>query len=363
VKEDTPVLDAESCAWMVRRLPDRISCIQLLDGFIIVGDWSGSLSCWTSAGDSVWEFSAPGRVSSITVADGIVAIASGIDVVALSMDDGQELWRQKLEGSADEVVSLPGTGIIHATSSVFDIEHGDFMESAYWRFEHSGDLMMVHRFDERPWHISVESDSVLLGLGRPRCGMLVLTQDGLEWEGLVDDDPVACGIQGIGKTVLGHSKGTVSIVENGVKSVIAELDSGIESISFIESGISAVTESGLQILDMNGKVLAGNNTPMISDSVESFSPIDDESLIWASVDKRLISFNRECQEIAVIELRAPLTSLTANGNMMAAGLEDGSLYIFQSELSRRRFNAMNSNTGDEDSHRSSMLDKLRRLRE
>lgn len=363
MKGDTPVLDAESCAWMVRRLPDRISCIELLDEFIIAGDWSGDISCWTSDGDPVWEYSAPDRVSSIAVADGIVVIASGIDVVALSMSDGQELWRQKLEGSADEVFSIPGSGMIHATSSVFDIEHGDFMESAYWRFDNSGDLMVVHRFDERPWHVSVEPDSVLLGLGRPRCGMLVLREDVLEWEGLVDDDPVACGMQGVGRTIMGHSKGAVSIVENGIKNILTELDVGIESISFIETGISVIAEDGLQILDQDGKVLASNDISTISDSLESFSPIDEESSIWASIGNRLVSFNMECQEIAVIELRASPSSLTANGNMMAVGLEDGAVYVFQSELMRRRFGAMNSGLSEGDTNRSAMLDKLRRLRE
>jgi RNA-splicing ligase RtcB len=71
----------------------------------------------------------------------------------------------------------------------------------------------------------------------------------------------------------------------------------------------------------------------------------------------------ECQEIAVIELRAPPSSLTANGNMMAVGLEDGAVYVFQSELIRRRFAAMNSGSSEGDSNRSAMLDKLRRLRE
>ena len=68
-------------------------------------------------------------------------------------------------------------------------------------------------------------------------------------------------------------------------------------------------------------------------------------------------------EIAVIEFRTPPTSLTARGNMMAVGLEDGTLYVFQSELIRRRFDSMNSGAEEGDSHRLSMLGKLRRLRD
>ena len=48
---------------------------------------------------------------------------------------------------------------------------------------------------------------------------------------------------------------------------------------------------------------------------------------------------------------------------MAVGLEDGTLYVFQSELIRRRFDSMNSGAEEGDSHRLSMLDKLRRLRD
>ncbi len=363
MEREAPVLDAESCAWMVRRLPDRVSCITLLDEYIIAGDWSGGVSCWTSAGDSVWEHASPDRISSISVADGIVALAAGIDIVTLSMKDGHELWKHKLEGSADEVISLPNTDMVHATSSVFDIEHGDFMESAYWRFDHSGELLEVHRFDERPWHISVEADRVLLGLGRPRCGMLILAGDEPKWEDLVDDDPVACGVTDGEKTVMGHSKGAISIVENSDKSIIAELESGVEAICFNEFGYCAITEQGLRILDQTGKILANTEISMISDSIASFSPIDENPSIWLSINNQLVSFNRECNEIAAIEFRTPPTSLTARGDMMAVGLEDGTLYVFQSELIRRRFNSMNSGTEEGDSHRLSMLDKLRRLRD
>ena len=75
-----------------------------------------------------------------------------------------------LEGSADDIIWWQGDVV--AISSVYDIEHNDFIESAVWRIASDGTLLWVERMDERPWTLVRADDALLAGLGRPRCGHL-----------------------------------------------------------------------------------------------------------------------------------------------------------------------------------------------
>ena len=108
-----------------------------------------------------------------------------------------------MEGSADLLCCHNGQ--IVATSSVYDIEHGDFMESAVWHFSLDGELIEVTRMDERPWFLH-SGENLTLALGRPKCGLLV---DG-EHRELPSSSPVMCGLAGRENILLGHADGTIS---------------------------------------------------------------------------------------------------------------------------------------------------------
>ena len=97
------------------------------------------------------------------------------------------------EGSSDALVATED--FVHVVSSVYDIEHYDFLESAVWTFSHSGEEIHVHRVDERPWSIISTEDEILLGMGRPKCGIAKLNQLH-EIEIIHDtDSPITCGLE------------------------------------------------------------------------------------------------------------------------------------------------------------------------
>ena len=103
-------------------------------------------------------------------------------------------------------------------SSVYEIEVGDYTESSIWRFNRSGELGKRWVIPERSWFIGLHRGKVILGLGRPRCGILSIDGDDTEHFEIGDGDPIVCGDykkQDCERAVaiLGHSSGAVSLVE------------------------------------------------------------------------------------------------------------------------------------------------------
>ena len=180
---------------MIRDLGQPVSAIDLEEDSVIAGGWDGALRKWNGDGDLIWKAQCSDRIESILRIEEMVVVTSGLQISCLRA--GKILWSAALEGSADLLAFHNGE--IIATSSVYDIEHGDFMESAIWRFSLEGDLLNVERMDERPWFLD-SNDKLLLGLGRPKCGILV---DG-EHQNLPTDSPVTCGLYGRENVLFGH---------------------------------------------------------------------------------------------------------------------------------------------------------------
>ena len=108
--------------------------------------------------------------------------------------------------------------------------------NAIWRFSLEGDLLNVERMDERPWFLD-SNHKLLLGLGRPKCGILV---DG-EHQELPTDSPVTCGLYGRENVLFGHANGVITSLKG---EIISEESSSIESITCVEKGFVAALESG-----------------------------------------------------------------------------------------------------------------------
>ena len=164
-------MDLKGAAWMVRSLDQSVSMVHLApSNDVFAGGWDGRLACWDAEGNSVWTVQTPDRISALALGETLVVVASGLHVVALDRATGEEQWSVALEGSADDVRWWQGEVV--AVSSVYDIEHNDFIESAIWRFTAEGEPVWVERMDERPWAVIERGDALLAGLGRPRCGYL-----------------------------------------------------------------------------------------------------------------------------------------------------------------------------------------------
>ena len=120
---------------MVRDLGERPSSLHLAAGYLLAGGWDGRLTCWHLEGEMKWSVQLPDRIQEMTHRDGEIYLTSGLFVMRISSADGSVDWQVMTEGSADSILFDSGNGHIHVTSSVYDVEHGDFMESACWRIE------------------------------------------------------------------------------------------------------------------------------------------------------------------------------------------------------------------------------------
>ena len=164
-------MDLNGATWMVRQLEQPVSMVHLDEhNGVFAGGWDGRLTHWDEAGEHVWTAQTNDRVSALALNEDLAVVASGLHIVALDRATGEERWSMALEGSADAVMWWQGNVV--AVSSVYDIEHNDFIESAIWRFSPDGDLQWVERMDERPWTLIEVDDRLLAGLGRPGCGHL-----------------------------------------------------------------------------------------------------------------------------------------------------------------------------------------------
>ena len=158
-------MDLVQAAWMIRDLGQAVSAIDVEEESVIAGGWDGLLKKWNGDGDLLWSTKCSDRIESILRIEEKVIVTSGLHISCVK--DGEVLWSNPLEGSADLLIFHEGQ--IIATSSVYDIEHGDFMESAVWRFSTEGELIQVDRMDEKPWFLHSD-EQIVIGLGRPKCG-------------------------------------------------------------------------------------------------------------------------------------------------------------------------------------------------
>ena len=153
-------MDLRDLAWMVRHLDEPISSVHLFpDGGLIAGGWNGCVKRWDEQGELLWTAATPDRVMAVTPWGDALALTAGLHVVVLDLATGEERWSHPLEGSAD-LQCVVGEHLL-TTSSVYDIEHFDFLESAFWLHDASGEEIHVHRLDERPWDV-IEHDLSLI---------------------------------------------------------------------------------------------------------------------------------------------------------------------------------------------------------
>ena len=176
--ERAPSRELSELAWFQRNLDAGVSVIHLDDKRLIAGDWDGGIHCWDLEGENLWQAKTSNRVSSMALGGDNLFAVCGRDIVCIDISSGDIRWNVELEGSSDLVACTPDGSTILSTSSIFDLEMNDFLESTFWRFNAEGDFLRQDSIDERPWSIEMRSDGVaFLPLGRPRCGMIRATEN------------------------------------------------------------------------------------------------------------------------------------------------------------------------------------------
>lgn len=340
-------MDLLGAAWMIRDHGEPVSALHLSDdGSLLVGGWEGLLKLWSPDGDLIWVVDCSERISSIIIDSNRIFLTAGLNITCV--EQGSIIWSHPLEGSADQVIIHEEKVV--ATSSVYDIEHGDFMESAIWRFDVEGELLAVERIDEKPWAIA-SFDGLRVGLGRPRCGMLVDKKA----TALSSDSPVTCGVYNSEILLFGHADGSVSKHDG---SQFSKTDNAIVSLALNQNLVSiADDQGGLEAISTDGEKLWQTQGGQLSGQVIGFSQTH-----WCGRKMGLTNSLEVCcakgESLASAEV-AQVIVLTHNGDRVAAGFEDGSLAIWEKSLFYRRKEV---DISVKDSHRSDLAIKLRSLR-
>ena len=385
IMEEAPLRDLRDLAWFERNLDAGISALHLDDERLIAGDWDGGLHCWDLEGETQWTVKASNRVSGFAVGGRWLYAVCGRDVVSIELSSGEICWEHELEGSSDLVACTPEGETILATSSVFDLEMNDFIESTIWRFNSEGKLLHQGSIDERPWAISMRKDGVaFLPLSRPRCGMIRATPEELHHTPLPTPSPATCGTIAQTHTVVGHVDGTLTCIDDGMvmdDDTYTNQPGTIESISATEPGflVSIVIEQGAvgagfggaeglaRSYDEKGKLLWQIETEL-GRNIEHvmYGPVvNDQASAWfSSWDKRksVVEVREAIQGAPLLrsESDSRVTSIEGNREYLALGLEDGTLYLIESDLLSRRLSSIDDIK--DESHRSDLAVKLRRLR-
>ena len=374
-----------------RDLPASCTALSLKDGSIVAGSKDGMLISWlASTGEEAWRVSIEGPVSDIARSHSHVFVTASSSLYAIDDSDGSILWKRELEGASDYVLAVEGS--IWATSSVYEIEVGDYTESSIWRFNQSGELGKRWVIPERSWFIGLSYGKVILGLGRPRCGVLSIDDDELEHFEVEEGLPIVCGdYRSEGEypiAILGHSSGAITCVDNQNEAVkgenlissswwskIVEEPSAVCCILVPDKGNENITAYENGFIKSNFEWSYDARSAVTAMAV---GPVGDEEIgqtYWACAGERVLvlSSSDRARDVPgsadsggqlILELghECCLVECDSEGDTIALGDERGGIYLINSQfLSRRMGEGSVEITND---HRTSLMrERLRKLRE
>lgn len=355
-------MDLKTATWMVRNLDQPVSMVHLTaEQDVFAGGWDGQLTHWDSEGTHRWTTPTNDRISAIALNDTSVAVASGLHVVVLSRSSGEVVWSVALEGSADEVAWWQGDLV--AVSSVYDIEHNDFIESAVWRFSSTGDLRWVERMDERPWTLVAADDRLLAGLGRPRCGHLdVSSSPPFAHTKPPTSSPTTCGTSGRTQGLFGQTDGTVV---NHQGEVLSTEEGAVEHLTCMVKGYVATTDDGLVVgRTETGERCWSSKGGTVSAQTEAMEH-DGASLFWLARDEGVSSIvnvwaTNQGGKLATGSF-AKVNAMHGTNERTVLGCEDGSVLVWDRVMFHRRQNSIGP-TEDTDERTTALQAKLRALR-
>lgn len=355
-------MDLLGHTWMQRQLGQAVSCVHITsENGIIAGGWDGRVAYWNEEGGQQWQAETSSRVSAILEYPQKFVVTSGLEVVAITKSNGEIMWTTPLEGSADGLLQFEQ--FILATSSAYDIEHNDFIESALWRLDVEGNIKWVHRLDERPWYGFIDTNVAHFGLGRPRCGMLSIGDDGLvqSHSELPHDSPVMCGASIQTGQIFGLASGHIVSKD----SVLVKGHSGVEFLSAASDGFIAGHENGdCTKFDENGASKWTNRGEALS-GITSAWERTNHPLIWISRKRldegELTVLNADTGTPLAEASTARIHSMASTSERLCVGLEDGQVLVWDREMFERRQH-QDAPQQDLDPEKEAMRARLRALR-
>jgi len=352
-------MDLTQSTWMVRDLEQAASDVLLLeDDSVIAGGWDGAIKYWSAEGDTIWGIETPNRISCLTIEADKLYATSGLHLLKIDLTTGNIDWQIELEGSADAVVVTKKCVI--ASSSVYDIEHNDFLESAIWSVSFEGEVLETHRIDERPWTLQLSELNVIAGLGRPKSGWIKLDENGdviEQKEGW--NTPTICSSK---KPLLfGRADGSVVNMD---EYVLHEMKESIAVLSSRGNSLLAADDSGRVDLLSSDELVWSKTGDAVVGLEHGFNH-DGDTSIWiarwnGAVGTVCVRNSSTGDEIASMG-GARVHAISVNERRVGIATEGGQIMVWEQTLFDRRSN-QEKPAEEVDEHRNSMLAKLRALR-
>lgn len=358
-------MDLRGATWMVRSLGESVSMVHVMEnGDVFAGGWDGHLIRWDEEGNVRWTAQTGNRISALAVNEQAVVVTSGLHLVALDPGTGEQRWKVALEGSADDVRWW--NDALLAVSSVYDIEHNDFIESALWKFDVDGECLWVERMDERPWSVLELGDECYAGLGRPRCGWLTLSDEPpFEHHLPPTSYPVMSGVSGRERLLFGQTDG--SVVDH--KSTVLSTESGaVEHLNLLSQGFAASTDEGhLAVRSDEGKLRWESKGDPITAQHRGLIA-DETNLFWVAraseVTGQLSVYDSGDGSILASTALSRVRSISSTETRTAVGCDDGEVLVWDSTLLARRLNQESTSNDEPVSDRKAALQaKLLALRQ
>ena len=347
--------------WMTRLLGEPVSALSIDESNdIIAGGWNGVLSYWDCDGENNWSTNLPDRIGSIATNQEFVFATAGLHIVAVSRTSGELMWQFALEGSADEVIIHEGH--VYATSSVYDIEHNDFIDSAVWCFTFDGNNLWTKHMDERPWTIFSDDNTVIIGLGRPKMGIATINQEGeINHQQLASNSPVTFGKLIGSKPVFGHANGDVSSIDGKITSIEGEsieevLTDNQENLVIVtERSINCLTNENSQLWSMKNIQPSGHATGFEINNIQSFWYAQTDGLNG----KLKIIYCDSGQQIAAMSC-SKISNIVSSSNRVVVGNEAGEILVWDAEMLNRRLES--EVDIDQDDRKKALRDRLKALK-
>ena len=347
--------------WMTRLLGEPVSALSIDESNdIIAGGWDGMLSYWDCDGENIWSTNLPDRIGSITSNQEFVFATAGLHIVAVSRTSGELMWQFALEGSADEVIIHEGH--VYATSSVYDIEHNDFIDSAVWCFTFDGNNLWTKHMDERPWTIFSDDNTVIIGLGRPKMGIASINQEGeINHQQLASNSPVTFGKLIGSKPVFGHANGDVSSIDGKITSI--EGESIEEVLTDNQENLVIVTERSINCLTNENSQLWSMKNIQPSGQAIGFEINKIQSFWYAQTDglngQLKIIYCDSGQQIAAMSC-SKISNIVSSSNRVVVGNEAGEILVWDAEMLNRRLES--EVNIDQDDRKKALRDRLKALK-
>ena len=358
-------MDLLATTWMTRSLEEPVASVAIeSDGSVVAGGWNGALKRWDPKGELLWKTVLNDRVNDLMFHGNYLIATAGLHLVCVDLVSGTTQWSHALEGSAD--AALIHEGIVYATSSVYDIEHNDFIESAVWSYELDGTERWVTRMDERPWTIESCDGKVWLGLGRPKCGFATIDSKGTlhHHKGPVDS-PITSGSTHQSNLIFGHADGTIS---DRRAALLHSLNDGIVSLCVHQTGCLAADEAGnLHSFSPTGE----SHWCLKGDAVEAHSigfEVEGKPTCWIARHSGLTGHLQVVDITDGTQLAASesidVRFLSFAAGRMVAGCENGDVHVWETGLFTRRFVSKSEGQNPASNPKKNALqEKLRKLRE